>query len=405
MERETRVSKWKRALVGALRLTRPKQLRANLQYLPAYWSLRKRFRLLSFYVLRTRHTLGSRVHSLRESVQILFLILHAIGGSFLLAMLLVLTSALVEFAFRRIVISTESIALHWPILAPIYRGLKTLHIDAGGASTLLGTLAQIAGIFLGLYFAVVGTLVSTRYATVAPNIRELMIADKLGNEYIRLVALFGAVATLLLAAQSLGIVFGLFNVTVVTILGVATILSFVILGRRAFEFFDPGSLADQLGSELVGWINRATRLAYFGRQPSFQAYYQKQTATLLGSYEGVVRMATLEEVGRQHTLPYLAQHALGILVYYAQRKHRIASESHWFRRQYEHKNWLTTSFTETSIALRTGTALSPKEVPDLLWFEKKVNEIFWFAYTKLLDDNSSGQVVMGSAEMTIIMTS
>jgi hypothetical protein len=104
-------------------------------------------------------------------------------------------------------------------------------------------------------------------------------------------------------------------------------------------------------------------------------------------------MATLEEVAREHTLPYLAQHALGILVYYAQRKHQLATESYWFRRQYEHKNWLTTSFTGTSIALRTGTALSPKEVPDLLWFEKGVSEIFWFAYTKLLDGGSSGQVL------------
>jgi hypothetical protein len=252
MERETSISQWKRALVGVLRLTRPAQLRANWQYLAAYWLLRKRFRLLSFYVLSTRHTLGSRVHSSRESVQIVFPILRDIGGSFLAAVLLVLASAFVEFAFKRVVISTEPIGSHWPILVPIYRGLKTLHIDAGAASTLLGTLAQIAGIFLGLYFAVVGTLVSTRYATVAPNVRELMIADKLGNDYIRLVALFGAVATLLLAAQSLGIAFGLFNVTVVTILGVATILSFVILGRRAFEFFDPGSLAKQLGFRING---------------------------------------------------------------------------------------------------------------------------------------------------------
>jgi hypothetical protein len=61
-------------------------------------------------------------------------------------------------------------------------------------------------------------------------VRELMIADKLGNQYIRLVAVFGAVATLLLAAQSLGIPIGLLNLVLVTILGVATILSFVILG-------------------------------------------------------------------------------------------------------------------------------------------------------------------------------
>ena len=147
-----------------------------------------------------------------------------------------------------------------------------------------------------------------------------MITDKLGNQYIKLVALFGAVATLLLAAQSLGIPFGLLNLAVVTILGVATILSFVILGRRAFEFFDPGSLVNQLGSELVGWIDRAGRLRHFGRQHSFQAHYQKQAAGLLDSYEGVVRMAVQDEVSRRNTLAYLARQALGILSYYGQAK-------------------------------------------------------------------------------------
>ena len=73
------------------------------------------------------------------------------------------------------------------------------------------------------------------------------------------------------------------------------------------------------------------------------------------------------------------------------RKHRIASESYWFPRQYEHKNWLTTDFTETSIALQTGTMLRPKEVPDLAWFERETTAIFWFAYKQLLDNGDLEQ--------------
>ena len=63
----------------------------------------------------------------------------------------------------------------------------------------------------------------------------------------------------------------------------------------------------------------------------------------------------------------------------------VSQRSYWFRRQYEHKSFLTTDFTETSIALQTGTALRPKEVPDLLWFEKETTDIFWLAYKSLLD--------------------
>jgi hypothetical protein len=136
----------------------------------------------------------------------------------------------------------------------------------------------------------------------------------------------------------------------------------------------------------LGWIDRAARLRHFGRQHSFQNHYQKLAAGLLDCYEGVVRMAVQDEVSRRNTLPYLAQHALGTLSYYGRRKHRIASESYWFPRQYEHKNWLTTDFTETSIALQTGTMLRPKEVPDLAWFEREMTGIFWFAYQQLLDN-------------------
>lgn len=396
MDHKARISSLKRVLAGLQRFGRPAQSRANWQYLAAYWSLRKRLRLISFHVLRTRHSLGARASSSRESAQIVLLILRSVGWPFLFAVLLVIAIAFIDFGLKWFINSTETFASHWAFLAVIYRDLKRLHLDSGAAAALLGTLAQIAGIFLGLYFAVVGTLVSTRYASVPPNVRELMIADKLGNQYIKLVALFGAVATLLLVAQSLGIPFGLLNLAFVALLGVATILSFILLGRRAFEFFDPGALLNQLGSELIDWINRATRLRYFGRQRAFQAHYQQQADRLLSSYEGVVRLAAQDETSQRHTLPFLAMHTLGILTYYGRRKSQLAGDSYWFRRQYEHKNWLTASFTETNIALRTGTALRPNEVPDLGWFEAETTEIFWFAYQKLLDGAKLGQAAQVS---------
>ena len=119
------------------------------------------------------------------------------------------------------------------------------------------------------------------------------------------------------------------------------------------------------------------------------------------SYEAVVRVAAEDVVSRQHTLPYLARNLLAIWAYYARRKHYLASDSYWFRRQYAHKNWLTTDFSETSVALNTGTTLQPKEVPDALWFEKELSETFWFAYNALLEGNhleQAAQVSLSAAE-------
>jgi hypothetical protein len=51
--------------------------------------------------------------------------------------------------------------------------------------------------------------------------------------------------------------------------------------------------------------------------------------------------------------------------------------------------------------LRTGTALQPKEVPDIFWFEKETSETFWFACNALLEGNhleQATQVSLSAAE-------
>ena len=236
MDEEPKKPDWKRAVAGLLRLNQPVQSRAIWQQLPSYWLLRKHLRLFSFRLLRTRHTLGTKARSTRESIQMISLILRSIGWTFVVAVVFVFAVAWIEVLVKKIIFATPADASRWPWLAHVYESLKLFHLDGGASASLLSTLAQIAGVFLGLYFAAVGTLISARYSNVPPNVRELMFADKLGNQYIKLVALFGAVATLLLAAQSIGLQTGLLNMVLVTILGVATILSFVLLGRRAFEF-------------------------------------------------------------------------------------------------------------------------------------------------------------------------
>ena len=121
-----------------------------------YWSFRKRLQSFSFQILKTRHSLGARAHSVGESAQIFFSIMRSIGGSFL-AVLIVVAAAIVDFGFRRFIASTETFASHWQILSVVYAWLKQLHFKGDAASALLGTLAQIAGYFSGLYFAVVGS--------------------------------------------------------------------------------------------------------------------------------------------------------------------------------------------------------------------------------------------------------
>ena len=245
-----------------------------------------------------------------------------------------------------------------------------VHLDGGASASLLSTLAQIAGVFLGLYFAAVGTLISARYSNVPPNVRELMFADKLGNQYIKLVALFGAVATLLLAGAEY------WNADRAPQYrpghGPRRGDDFEFRVARMWppKFFDPASSVSHLDSELVSWINRATTLHVFSRQQSFQAFYQKQAGSLSEFRRG---RGACGRTGCDFAPAYASISTENLLAYSGllwQVEIFLATDGYWFRRHYAHKNWLTTNFIETSVALNTGTTLQPKEVPDALWFEK-----------------------------------
>jgi hypothetical protein len=119
MERKAKISNRELMLAGLRRLRRPAQRQANWQFLSVYWSLRKRWRLFSLHILRSRHSLGAQARSSRESAHIVFLIFRSVGGSFLFAVLLVVASGLINLAFEKFANATAIFASRWPVLAAV----------------------------------------------------------------------------------------------------------------------------------------------------------------------------------------------------------------------------------------------------------------------------------------------
>jgi hypothetical protein len=86
----------------------------------------------------------------------------------------------------------------------------------------------------------------------------------------------------------------------------------------------------------------------------------------------MVSLANKEEQLRSRSLVELGRRTFWLLRFYERQKLSIPSGSKWFKGTYRHKDWLTASYSETSIAMSAGTVLSPDEVPDLMWFEDEV---------------------------------
>lgn len=62
----------------------------------------------------------------------------------------------------------------------------------------------------------------------------------------------------------------------------------------------------------------------------------------------------------------------------------------WFRRKGVYQKWHFANDTETSMALRTGTSLRPKEKPDFYWFEDELMSINHACVNYLIKRNDWG---------------
>lgn len=330
------------------------------QWSPHYWRGLRLLGALRFSVGRRIFGVRANVLAASETVSILKEIVATIAGQALLAVVLVGLLWPLETVFRRLGVSS------WVL---------PTGIDRESYISILSTLAQVAGVFLGLYFTGISAVASTVYARVPGDVRSILTQEKVGNVYIRMVALLGAVSILLLALRAVGLEPGLSHLLLVALLGVVAVFSFVVLGTRAFNFFDPTTLVDYLARDLLRWMHNATPAGFQWRNAAFQAHYQRQAQRALQTYSKIVTLTLSEEHVAGGAVLALAGRALGLLQAYERQKLAIPTESHWFARRQRHRDWFTTDYTQVSIAIETGTALQPRAVPDPNWFEAYLEDI------------------------------
>ncbi|MBA7627699.1 hypothetical protein ES703_35166 [subsurface metagenome] len=330
------------------------------QFSPYYWKLISGWQRMKFIFETRFFTMKSRTREQRESFSIFRGISRAIVGPALFAIIFIVVLAAIHYFLSPYVVTSRLQFL--------------LNLDEETSRNLLGIVAQVAGVFLALYFTAVSVVASTVYARVPGEIRELLTKEKVGNLYIQIVALTVAVATLLLGKSAFGFSINSLDMLVVMLLSIITIFSFIVLGLRIFSYFDPTKVAEYLGYDLARWFKAATPKGFQWNNPSFQHHYQKQAERLLMTYRKVTYLATHAEYFDGTVLTRLITQPLLLLQLYISDKMHIPSNSNWFKKIYSHRDWLTADSTETDLALHSGTSLQPESVPDLMWFEKNIGE-------------------------------
>jgi hypothetical protein len=298
------------------------------------------------------------------------------------------------FAVGVVVAASLADRLLGPALEVLMRGRIAGWAVPSGYRGLLEALAQISGVFLGLYFTVLGVVASTAWADLPEDVRSLLLREQGGNVYIRIVALLGALALLQLFRSSLGVRLGPLSLLFVVLLGILAVLAFVVLGIRTFRFFDPTVLVSSLLRDTTSAIRAATPGGFRSTDPSFQAYYQRQAETALSTYRRLLVAAVGRPQTGSDTIAQLARGALDVLELYAMQKGHIPTDSHWFKRRGQHPDWLTSDYLNVDMAVGTSTALPQEVQPDLTWFEDESSAIAVEAMGSLVERKDAETAVV-----------
>jgi hypothetical protein len=245
----------------------------------------------------------------------------------------------------------------------------TRPISGSAYSIMLQSIAAVTGVFLALYFASLNTVAATVYTTVPHDIRELIVRDRLGNVYVRVVAYLTALSIFLLVVQAGGAAPYHLALPVLALASAFAIFSFIKLGERAFYLADPTLLVDIPASDFVRWASGATTRGWRWADANVQNHYRQRAKSSLETIGSLLRISASRR--HLHGAPELrlVKATCISLARYLSLKGDIPTESRWFGRRFSHKQWFLTTSTELEMATETATQLSPEEVPDMSWVE------------------------------------
>lgn len=356
----------------------PAQLRTELGFTRTYWRLRRLSGQLRFGAFRRLDALSEAGHRQRTALSVHRQVLSAVSIPAVLAISSVVTVLAADAAARTRFSS---------LLKQLYASYDAVQPEVF-AVPLLSNIAQIGGVFLGLYFATISVVASTNYARVPPAVRALLTEEQVGNRYVRMLAFVTAYSTLLILAGSLGFQPGPLALATSGILAVYAVFTFVVLGRRAFHFFDPSALANDVPRETVRWFRRAVRRDGRWKTASFQQYCRQSSERRIVVLQQLVQLALPEGLADSSALGGIVRHALRLQAVYSDHKNRIPTKSYWFARRHRHPDWFLSSSSELVVALNSGHPIMPEEVEDLDWLDRGLDAVIADGLAPLLSSGA-----------------
>lgn len=168
-----------------------------------------------------------------------------------------------------------ALLLWW--LNPFFDSARLTVSDAAYVE-LLGTIAAIGGVFIGLYYAALTAAMTAVYAQMPNTVRQLLMQERFGNAYMRFVATVTFLSLILLLLQTLGIRTTAGAAPLLTLASGVAVFGFVKLGNWAFRLFDPTAVSHSVFRGAYLMLKQVAVGGYQWRSPAFQHFAQRRGA-------------------------------------------------------------------------------------------------------------------------------
>lgn len=350
-------------------------LSARLGSTRLFWRVRHSLGWLNFRRLRTGFQLKSSVKNFTSEAQYWRVMSKGTTAPIILA--IVIGVALYIFE-RNISFFTHIVWLEESIFGQYLR--HPLNNDT--YVQMLTVIAGVTGVFLGLYFNAVSTVVSSgTYSSAPGDIRELILKDRLKNNYVRLVTFLTALSVILLAFSATNIAPLHLAIPILAIVSCLAIFIFIRLGfKTLFLSDDPTILFGTLSGEILKWAKQATYRGYQWQNPSFQEHYRKQALKSVTTLVTLAELSSRKAELQSKTHPRLLNNLLALTSVYFDDKHLIPSDSNWYGKKPRHKQWYLSDSADIEMATQTDTTLQPTQVPYTTWLEDVLLDVVFEAY-------------------------
>lgn len=352
-----------------------------------YWQIRNAILLLKFQINKLFFHSNRKIREAKEEVSITSQITWATSRVFVLSILLV---AVVELLEKLLLILFPADKLFFLINAH-----KLIVESSNSLDNFLVTIASVLGVFLGLYFTATSIVASSAYMAVPSDVRELLLKEKIGNAYIRMLSILLATSVVLLGYRIFHHYPGVLITILMLIFGCVSIFAFIILASRVFSFFDPTILVDAVFNDLYTEIRLASVKGLKWFDINFQSHYHKVASRSISTLNNLVEVCIKTPNLYKKSMPSLSWKICYFLKYYQAQKALIPTDSYWFARIPKYKDIFTVDDSSLMIALQTQTSIQPDLITNNYWLEDEIIDIL----AKILQAMIKANSISTSAEI------